>query len=282
MPDTISVNGVEALVSLEDSDQVTESVTSDGPSATLTFHVPYASRLEFLRGLGGSSSVDGDGVITYSPPLLYPGLGGLTCQAVTKMVGVGRPARDPDGWPTYQLAKITTQFGIPKYSFDAGNVQDMSGRPWTTTRGRVNSEIIIPQGGTFLFTEGTLIGEPVPEGQAGLSIPNIELSMTRHWMPFVPLNAVAEYIGTVNDGPVMMGDYEFADGNLLFAGFNWTETVTFAGDVAYEVEYILLGQRVHSWTSVLDKTGLWNVLNTESDQSGLFPFEYTDFFDALP
>lgn len=290
MPDSLNVGGVECYVLIEGG--MSLGVTGEGPTASVVLQCLWDDWFKVLQGLAGGSSADENGAITYTAPYLLPVFGGLIALGVPEIAGVGKPRRDADGLPAWQFAQIKTQFGVPRYSFDAGPGGgegwtgyepgvDISGRPYTTTRVRVNSDIMVPPGGALFFTDGTQAGQPIEDSQAGLPIPNIEISMTRHMMPYVPLSQAKSLIGTVNETDVYLGGVKFDPGYVLFAGFNSSREILFTGAWSNEVEYIILAQAIHSWNQILDRAGRWSLINTKSDGSGDPAFKTSDFWNLL-
>lgn len=261
---------------------VTEQVNAEGgegPRATAIMQCLWPERYDVFRGLLGTSIVAG-GVIVRTLPLAYPDSPNLWCLDVGQVVPV-KP-RWGGAWFTAELARFPATFGVPRWSFDAEAASDPSGQPWTTTRVRVSAEVTSVPTGTFVWTAGDQAGKKVPDSQLGLLAPRNEISMTRHWMPFVPLRQVNGFIGTLNSQPIVLSDHTYAPGYVLFAGFNATESVDTLGNRTYEVEYVMLGSITHDWNALLDRGLVYRLVNTKQDRSGNYPFTYSDFWNGLP
>lgn len=283
----VTIGSVAATIRFED---LSESITSEGPSASVVFQCPYDSRFDLIAGLAGGSKKDDTGKIVYTTPYAYPFGTNMYVREIPRIVGIGKPKRRSDGWPTWDIARVSATFGVPRWGFDA-TTGDLSGRPWTTTRCRVNAEVVVPPGGTFYYSElpehysGNVDnGKPLREGQAGLIHVVNEFTVTRHWMPYIPLEEIDALIGTVNDVDTLVGDHLYEDGQLLFAAFDYTETIDMLGKVVYECSYTVLaktGER-NTWNAVLDSSAVQHIINTEADESGEYPYKYSDFWYSLP
>ena len=66
-PTALSIGGVDAVLRLPDGDGVetiVEQVPEEGgPTATVKFRVPWASRYQFLRGLAGYATANGTSIV---------------------------------------------------------------------------------------------------------------------------------------------------------------------------------------------------------------------------
>ena len=267
------------LTGADGSGTVTEEVDSEvGLVATVPFQCRYADRFEVYKGLAGGTFYAGGVVVRYLP-FAYPPSPSLYCMGISG--GRGVKLASSEGWPAWKLWQFQAKFQTPAWGIENGD-NDPSGEPWTTTRVRVSAEVTEVPLGTFLWTSGSQSGQQVPESGLGILVPRNEISMTRHWVPYVPLADVNGYIGTLNNSPIVMSDYTYPKGYVLFAGFNATESVDTLGNRTYEIEYVLLGSTTHDWNKLLAKDMVYRYVNTAADASGSYPFGYSEFYNNLP
>lgn len=281
-PPRVDVNGYPAQIRLRDdgSDAITESVPDEkGMVATVEFLVDWATRQDFLKALAGSATLAG-GVAVRTPPFAYPPNPELYCSAIGEIRGI-KPRRTDSGWIEYRKAVVPAVFKKPSWLFDAADPagqNDPSGVPWTTTRFRVSSEVLSPPAGSYYFANGG----PVPQSSLGFVRPRAEISLTRHWMPWVPLQESMELAGACNEFEIRIGNRIFPRGCILYGGMNATDSVDTLGNKVFEVEYIFLGNFEVEWNEIMDRDGAWKLVNTAADLSGDYPFFYDDLWGKLP
>ena len=251
-----------------------------GPTATVTFQCRWGDRYALAKALRGGVSVL-HGAIAYAAPYRYPTSPNLRCLDIGGIVGKKEVTDQVTGWLLYELAVVTANFRVPTYGTDAGDTSDPSGKPWTTTSINASAEVIVPPAGSYFFADGT----KVPDSGLGLLVPQCEVAMKRHWMPYLALAEVMGAIGGVNATPVEVGNYTFARGQLLFANGPSAQDVATDGNVATDLEYKFLGRgddedgNPIDWNMLLSKGGTWQLVNTAKDGSGRYPFRYVELND---
>jgi hypothetical protein len=284
---TVTIGGIDATIYFGEGGDSgpAESIAegSDGPRAEVTFECDYASRYQFLKGLCGSAS-GGPGGIVRTVPWAYPPSPNLYPIAVSSIRGVGWKWDAGLRWPTAKVARITTTFGVPKFSYESSNTNDPTGLPWTTTRFRITAEFLKPTyGGTFYWTDGgPQNGKPVPDSGLSLILPHSEVSIQRHWCPYIPIHEALEYAGSVNSAPITLSNYTFPVGTILFVGMNATETADTIGNRVFEDEYIFVANYLQRWSDVLQSDGFFYPVNTDPSGSGDDPYPEADLFAVLP
>jgi hypothetical protein len=142
----------------------------------------------------------------------------------------------------------------------------------------VSSETIqFPQGTYYVAPFGA--GAKLANGaQIGIISPRVEVSMSRHWQPRVPLDEVMSLISGVNDEEITLANRTFPRGTLLFAGLGTDPRNDPNGYPVQELEYTFLGRYETEWNEFLDgETQEFQFLNTKQDGSGDFPFPYISF-----
>lgn len=285
----INVNGWPAAI-FEDGtgNGVTESVDADGPRANVLFKVDYATRYEFLKRLGGYSEYTGGTVVRHNP-FAYPPSPNMYCFGIGDIKGIKPRRQSLGGWLDYELAIVPAIFTVPKWSFDLqtdpnGNPNDptdLSGQPWTTTDIRVNGEVFTPPGGTYYYIAGFGPKMPVEDSTVGIIKCHAEISIKRHWLPYIPIDEAMTYLGTVNKTAVSFGNRVFLKGTLLFAGFGATKTIDTIGNITNDVTYTVLA-KTEDWNEFTGRDGSQYLINSSDDGSGSYPYSYVDFWKYLP
>lgn len=294
----LNIGGVDCTISFGPdgtSEGLTESWPVDGPTATVYYRCAWDQRYTLAAALMGSSSYVG-GVLVRVPPHAYPTSPNLICGSLGTIQPLGLSVLQsaqglaPAGWITAQYAIIPATYVIPRYDVGSSSnpPQDPSGQPWTTTRFRISGDVFTPPNRAFKYVsrpgdpnypQGTSAGVPVADSLFGIVRPQIEISMTRHRVPVQGFSVatITDYIGTLNSLPLTFGDATFEEGHLLFAGFNATYTIDTLGNQTFEVEYGILGRTDYSWNTLMAPDSNWYLVNTQADESGMYPFAYTDF-----
>ncbi len=196
----------EGVVSL------TEKTGGDsGPEVTAILKCAWKDRFAVVKGLLGSTTIGTNNRISRIYPFHYPPSRNLFCTAISSIVGI-KPRIDQTGqetglkgWITYDEAVLTCVFTNPSW---AGQEPDQSGAPetadasgliFTTTRFKTNCEIFNPPLGAYWYTEGAYAGKLVKDSSVGQVRSRVEISMTRHYMPKVPLGVLMITQGYVNE-----------------------------------------------------------------------------------
>ena len=232
--------------------------------------------------MGGSRVVGG--VITRNAPWPYPPSPNMYCREIGAIRGI-KPITGSDGWVYYETCVIPATFLVPTWGFtadDPASQNDPSGQPWTTTVFNLSASEYQPPKGTFYWLGGTQAGKKVLNGIPGLLRPNVEISMTRHLMPWNPLEFAVAGIGTVNAAEFTIADKTFPPGYAFFAGVRSTESPDSFGSKTWEWEYTFLANTDHEWNQIIDDANTYQYLNTAADGSGSGPFKYYDWWTYLP
>lgn len=272
----LTVNGISVTIAENgDGGGISESVAENGPQATVQFKCAYADRWTVIKGLMGSVTSVG-GTIIRTPPIPYPPLPTLFVTSIGTMKGL-RPIVDGTGWLAYDEVIIPANFTLPQWNFEGpqDGRQDPSGLPYTTTRFRTSSEIFSPPGGSYFFPDG----KPITDSGVGFVRSRVEITMTRHMMPYPPLNASLFLQGTINDAPITLADYEFPIGTLLYLGMESPEPKAepSTGALTYDLTFNFLGNYVLTWNEYMKHDGLFYPINSVPDGSGQPPFFLADF-----
>lgn len=274
------VQGVPCAIDLTGGEEaaVVESVPAgQGFQSKVMFHCYWGQRFDLIKALCGTATGTAGG-ITRTVPFQYPDNPNAYCLSIESIAGTKFRKRD-DGFASYEFAHLAALFARPSWSFDADVVDDPSGLPWTTTRIKLSGEIFSPPGGTYYWKYNM---QPVPESAVGLVRSRQEISQTRHWLPYPPIDEVMAYIGTANSVEVTLGNHVYTVGTMLFVGANITEGLDCIGNRIYEAEYSYLANDEVDWNSILARDGNYHLVNSKPDGSGVFPFAYADAYGNLP
>lgn len=275
----LTINGVSAGIVIDSG--VRESQPESGAEATVVFQCTYSQRYDLVKGLLPRAYVSGTSIIRVKP-YAYPPSPNLYCSAVSNIEGIG-PYTDAAGWLQFKEARVTAEFKLPQWNFDASSDPalggDPSGQPWTTTTCEVSAEILkVPGSGYVLMGSG----EPLDEQVRGIMLPQVAIRMKRHLMPIVPLSQLITVGGCVNSATIKFANYTFPRGCLLCMGGTSEQAVDTTGAVVQEVEYILMGRpRGIEWNAFPGSDGTWRLANTISDGSGSYPYPYANL-SSLP
>jgi hypothetical protein len=275
----VTIGGVDCTI-VEDGngEGCIERLGPDGGSATVKIKCPWNQRNPVMIGLRGTSRFSG-GQVVRVPPFAYPPAPWLRCLSIDEIKGI-HPYWDASlGWIAYEKALMTLQFGTVSWNWDGIDPNNPNRAPYTTFKYKVSAEIQPNPGGAYYNIDS---GKPIEEHAFGLVRPLCEISMIRHWMPYVPLNAVMTYISTVNATAIQVEDRVFDRGSLLFLGMNTTPEEDAEGNHVHEVEYVFAGRHSSEWNEIIDRDGLLHLINTNPAGTGNFPFEYVDFLNQLP
>ena len=276
---SLQVLGVPVTIDLEGMGEraVVERFGPGGMEADVIFKAPYNRRFDVIKGLLGGS-VGAGKTLTYWKPIRYPPLPQLFCTSIGDCTGI-KPFTDNLGWVNYKYVRIPAHFSVPTWDAIPGlPTPDPSGIERTTTRFRVSSEVFSPPIGSYYYIGGAYNGNPVAASSQSVMRSKVEVVMTRHLMPFVPLAASLRYTGTVNDAPLLLADYLFPRGCVLFTGIDTDPTSDPSTGVrAWDVPFTFVGNYVIEWNALMDPGGQWRLVNDKKTGAGNFPFSYTSF-----
>ena len=290
---TLLIGGVECCLSLGEDGAAPdfgESWGPSGPEADAVFSCAWADRYALARALMGSVTLVG-GVVARTPPFTWYESPNLHCTSLGTIRGQGRArilqaaeGLAPAGWIAWERALVPAHFTVPRWDTGVSSEppRDPSGLPYTSTRFQVSGEVFTPPNGTFYYQDGGPAWVAVHDSLLGIPRPKVEISMTRHWLPWnFDLDTIMALIGGVNDDIVTFGNRDFPRGTILFGGFGATETVDAAGSRSYDVECGLLANYDTEWNELMGQDGDWHILNSRDDGSGKPPFKYVNLL-AIP
>jgi hypothetical protein len=249
-------------------DTIGESFTpgqGQSPVATVQLQCDWNVRYT-IWGLMLGTSTGGPGGIIRNYPMQYWDSPNLYCTAITN----AKPIQYIGGFK-FSKCRFTATFSRPVFD-----------QSFSTISVKVSSQVMQVPVGTFKWTGGVDSGKTVPEAQLGLIVPNTEITITRHMMPYLPIREAELYGGTVNSVPVTIGNATYANGELLFGGMSGEISADVAGNRTYKCEYSILAVKGHTWNQLLDRQLTWQNVNSAVDGSGNAPFASTDFWNLMP
>jgi len=290
---SLDINGVTCAMDLRGGGDsvITEQVTPDGPQAQVILKCFWEDRWKLIKALMGSNTLDNSNTIQRKIPFAYPSREGLFCTAIPEIRGL-KPYRDDmgdvtgmPGWMAYEFAYLTAIFSKPSYQVvedDSPQDNDLSGKTFITTRIQESGETLSPQGGTYFFTEGSQSGQPVKDTNIGLIYTRFEITMTRHFMPVVPIWDTLACLGRTNLNGFDLTIGTFLPGTVLFAGLHIEPRAEpSTGIVLWDVDYKFLANAANTWNTILDRDGKFSKINTDVSGNGAVPFPQVDFTRLL-
>lgn len=287
-PPYTGIGGYPVTIDCADESQtVRESWPEGGPRVTVRYRCDAHVRYNVVAYLKGFSILK-DGKIVRQPPHRYPPSPNLVCTEVQD-IELTRPRTIQDGpltgWPDHETCVIVAVYTVPTWAgWDAGTQDgqnDPSGELWTTTKTKVSGQVIQPPGGTYFWVTGPDSGSPLAEAQIGVITAQIEIEITRRWVPFQPIQQAQAFMGNVNASPLVYGNTTFAAGQLLFLGMDTEPDKDGYGTPVWNITYRLFGLN-RSWNSVLARDGAYHLINSSAGGGGNTPFPYSDYYLAFP
>ncbi len=261
---------------------VTESYDPDqGGTATVKFRCLWTDHLRLVQDLVGTRLIStppppgeaGSG-ITSIFPYRYPGSPNLYARSVTVEPLKGS-AYQPGWYPlaSWLVAKeviVTCQFGFPKFFSPESQQSDASGKPYTQTSLKIDSEVVTIPNGFLFFPDGTPTFTPF-----AIFPPQIQISQKRYMLPYLPVYEILTVLSQVNQDVFPLGNFLCDVGTVLFAGADSDVTVNTDGTVLQTVGYNFI-YKARGWNNALDpRTLQWTPV---TDRSGQYtPYQPGDF-----
>jgi len=272
--------GAPVSIALEDMGDraIVERWGPDGPEADVMFKCKWSDRYLVIKYLRGG--VIGSGrTVTYLAPASYPSSPNLKCTSIGELRGI-KPRTLDSGWVEYEYAIVPAHFSTPTWdaigTTDSMN-SDPSHAPMTTTRFRGSPEILTPPGGSYYYTSGTDSGKPVLDSTVGIVRSRVEISMTRHMIPFPLMDKLMFDVGCINDTTMVFADRTFPRGTVLFAAFDSDPVAEpSTGQKCWDYTFSFVANYSKDWNYFLDPHGEWVPINSKADGTGDPPFEYED------
>jgi hypothetical protein len=222
---------------------ITESLEPGHAQARVRFKCLWSDHYQLIRDVLGTASAinawESAAQIERTFPMSYPTAPFMIGQAVESVEargpGYAIPGLPPQ-WVTRRWAIVTIRFGVATFNDGQGNgPQDASGQPYTTTTFNVGGEFITLPDSTYTFPSKAPTSSPI-----GILVPQTEIPVTRHLMPFIPLPQMLALQGKVNLDPVPFLNFIFTPGQLLFVGGSTTITCDTLGNIMWDVTYQMM------------------------------------------
>lgn len=297
-----------------DQPAIRESWSDQGLTVAIDFIVKWSDRIKFIQELNGSSSYNAP---TYSRkipvklPIIKtdksPGLPGqgddymwyrFACVGSGEFTPIkwrtdvkGEVTGVP-GWGYYQLVVIPTTWAVPTYIIDDEPFDpnfpgaDVSGFPYTTTKIMSAGESYSPYSTGYKFKTS---GRQVDDAKVGLIRPKLEITVTRHSMPFVDTKMLDDLIGAVNSAPLKFGNTEYPEGSILYMSYEPSPRGDAStGGLTYDVTHHMVangpvldkdGKPSSSWNYFVTPDGTWD--QVVQSKGGKTPYESIDFKAAI-
>jgi hypothetical protein len=241
----------------------------NGATATIKFKCLWDDRYQLVQDLVGTWKGTPPSSVIRVPPFRYPDSPNLFCSSIQSIEPFGKPTI----WSTIGLPWITRKYAIVTATFSVPH-WDFSG-PDAYTKITFNASgefLTVPETSTH-FGDGTPTNSPI-----GILIPQIEISVERNRMPYLPVAAMASCVGRVNSAAYTIAGYVFQPGYLLFSAGQSNVQADASGQISYSQEYKFLYRSVQ-WNYFLHPAGTG--FQPVTDLAGNPPYDSTDF-SVLP
>jgi hypothetical protein len=222
-------------------DGIREGVTrSGGPGATVRMRCLFEDHYDLVRDLMGTSVVVG-GSIVRTPPFAYPASTNLYCTEIPEISGGKKKFFSSffpsDGnWIASKYSYLTVVFTPIPYDFDGSGP---AGQPWTSLHIGVSGEFLSMPQSHYKFADGV----PTTTG-VGKVVPQQEISLTRHFLPYLPVVEMDAQVGKVNGADFTIGAFTYLAGTLLFLGGENEYQRDTAGNTLMDLDYKFLYRKV--------------------------------------
>lgn len=228
---------------------IEEGADRNGVYARKPYLCAYADRWKFLRELRGYSTVSGGKVLRH-PPAVYPDnklLYADDARVSPLITGV----RQGVNQVTFDYAKIDVTFKTPDYNYESGGGTGepaVDGVTYGTVRLAFAGEFVTIPGRKARFKTS---GEAL-DSNPGVLVPNLEYSITRHQIPYLPVTIIKGLVGKINSAAWLGFDAE----TVLFVGGEADRSATSEGLQAWTIDFKFLWRPV-SWNMGLTTNRTW-------------------------
>lgn len=247
---------------------IKEAYPESGPTAQVIYNVPWDYHYTFVAGLLGQWTGTPPSTFVYTGPYQYPSSTNLMCTSISSIEPYGKPWVStvlpiPLPFLPRKWCRITANFTRPPYQ------PATSGGYFKITFGASGEFLTIPNT-TYQWADGTPTNTPI-----GVLLPQVEITVTRYKLPFLPDQVCIPLVGTLNNAAFQIGNNMYPMGQLMFAvGNSETEADVF-GNISYQMEYKFMYRPVDwNWYFKPDRTTGFSLI---TDGNGNPPYAYSDF-----
>lgn len=211
-----------------------ESNPAEGPKAVVKFKCLWDDHYTMVQELMGLWVGKPPSSIVYTLPFSYPPSPNLICTNVTSIEPFGRPwviasnyLNQTIGlpWIARKRAIITAEFTVPPYRA----LQE--GGFWSLSIDTGGEFLTLPDI-TYRFADGTPTGTPV-----GFFLPQVEITVTRYKMPFIPDQVMIPLTGSINGYPFQIGYNIYPPYSLMFMPGHTEVESDVLGNLTYTTQY---------------------------------------------
>jgi hypothetical protein len=259
-----------------------ESSGEGGPTTTLVLQCAWSDRWDLVRALRGTC-VGTIGGFARTPPFLLPNNPLMSCTGVGEFEYIGSGAF-ADGSIYSALCKLPAHFSCVPWQFVDGDPQgqnDASGQGWTVTKLKPSAEIYQPSGGSY-YLGPFPDGKPIDEATVGFLRANVEIQVTRKFLPSMGLAQFRDAISNKNFAAMTFADTTFLPGYVILMAIEASEPYfDCVGNPVMDYTCTYLARTVAKWDYLQDRSATWQLVNSKSDGSGVPPTGSYDF-NTLP
>ena len=255
---------------------IMESNPASGPEARVKFKCLWSDHYKLAQGLLGYQQSAPPSNIIYTGPYSYPPSPQLICTSIERIQGLGKPLpffwQNAAGlpWIAPKRAIVTAVFTRPQWQgFSASGFFSIS----TAGGGEF---LTIPET-TYRFGDGTPTNTPI-----GVLIPQMEITVTRYKMGFIPDAEMVACTGKLNNAPFAIGWNIYPAGTLLFMPGNSSTEADSLGNIVYQVEYKFMFRPINwNWFFHPNRTTGFALITDGNAGGGNPPYGSTSF-EILP
>jgi hypothetical protein len=157
----------------------------------------------------------------------------------------------------YRYAQVDLTYSTPSYNMSGTDA-------FVTIEGEAGGQEVTVPFQSYSFSDGSK-----PEQPVGILVPNQQITMTYHRVPYVDYSTFTGYAGTVNSATFL----GLSAGYVLCNPIKWSTGITVGSLPLYEVTYSFSWRAV-PWNKFLKADGTYDTL---TNSAGSPVFGSTDF-----
>jgi hypothetical protein len=235
------------------------SGTSPYAEATVYYYIPWSQRWTFVQTIMGSpqaSDFSTPTALVYRLPVPYPDSAALYASAFEI-----HPVPSPSGTNSlpsaaetaYNYAIVAIKYSTPSYPVSGSN-------PLLTIEGASGAQEITAPLLSYQFSDGTK-----PEQPVGIPIPNQEIRITYHRVPYINTDIFTSYQGMVNSATFL----GLSAGYVFCNPITWSTSITVNQYSLFEVQFSF-SWRALPWNQFIKPNGAVDTLTNVATGDPVF------------
>jgi hypothetical protein len=248
----------------------TGGLSSQSPyaEATVYYYIPWSQRWTFVQAILGSpqaSDFADTSALVYRLPVPYPDNEALYASAfeihpIPSPSGTNSAPSSPE--TAYNYAVVAIKYSTPTYPVTGDN-------PLVTIEGASGAQEITAPLFSYAFSDGSK-----PEQPVGILIPNQEIRMTYHRVPYINTDIFTSYQGMVNSATFLGLDV----GTVFCNPITWSTSITVNQYSLFEVQFSF-SWRALPWNQFIKPNGAVDTLTNVATGDPVFAsVDFNDLF----